>query len=277
MRECCVQATRYTVVPVLTSLAMPPYRRYMAAAVPILTLLLLVVDCSSSSADSQSSHGRIEKLEGPSTPSALAAAMTRGVNRITSADITVEDSADGEHLVAREVETFSRGVQTGFDVTETDANGTVQVRYVSGVTYAKLPGLAQRPWVVVSSGSSVPAIRQLASTFHQLETQSVAAQYAKLVKVASSVKRDGHDIIHGRSVVHDTVVVNARKALAGNPLGISEGRSEPGMVHLELWLDNQWRPVRVTVAEKRANVVIDASYDAGVTIVAPPSDQIQSS
>jgi hypothetical protein len=69
-----------------------------------------------------------------------------------------------------------------------------------------------------------------------------------------------------------TVVVDARKALASRSL--ADERRPVGIGPLQLWLDSQWRPVRVIVADTRASVVADASYDVPVAIVAPPRDQI---
>jgi hypothetical protein len=172
------------------------------------------------------------------------------------------------------VETLSQGVQTAIDLTETVDGQTVELRRVSGVNYAKLPSAGgQQPWVVVTKSSSNPVIQQLASAFPQLEAESVTTQYEKVVQVATSVKYDGQDMINGQPVSHYTVVVDATKAQA-----LNMASDATGTLPIQLWLDSQWRILRITDGGGSARGEADiSSYDAPESISQPPSSQIQPS
>ena len=44
---------------------------------------------------------------------------------------------------------------------------------------------------------------------------------------------------------------------------------------VQLWLDSQWRPVRVIIDYGGASILENISYDAPETIVAPPIGRIR--
>jgi hypothetical protein len=157
-------------------------------------------------------------------------------------------------------------------------NGDIEMIYAAGNVYIKLPpafNKTGKPFDLVSTSSSDPVIRKLASTLNE----SIASGSLKTIRdfaaSATTVKLVGES----PAGTHYSVVVDATKLPASYP-GLSALRAAGiTTIPTDVYLDSQGRPVLIN---ERLNVkghevttkVTISRYNQPVTISAPPANQV---
>jgi hypothetical protein len=227
----------------------------------------------------------IDEVGAPATPTdapGLAAFLRDGSASISSAHLELEVDAAGNKITGSGDETLSKGQAESFDLTETIPGvGDIRVLMVDGQTYVQLPaGLnpSGKPWLLISADSSNPVIQQLATSLQSVTSSSSLDQYTDFTQ-AATVTLVGPEEVDGVSATHYRLSVDVTKLPNDTP-----GRSDllsAGLLKLpvELWVDAQGRPVKVTEEltvqnQKVTTLVTLGDFDEPVTITAPPADQV---
>jgi hypothetical protein len=152
----------------------------------------------------------------------------------------------------------------------------------AGQTYVQLPAplsTPQKPWVLVSTDSSNPAVRQLATTLAQTQQSAALDQYTAFTQAASDLQVVGPEQVDGADATHYRLGVDVTK-LPENAPG-RETLLSAGLTSLpvDLWVDGHGRPVKVTEdltvqGQEVDTVVTIGNFDVPVSITAPPADQV---
>lgn len=241
------------------------------------------VDGTASSGSASSSSAAPTSVAPPTDAAGLATALQKGSRSIRSAHLTLQVTAAGKTIDGQGDETLSDGTLQDLDLTET-VPGAGQLRIVNaaGQTYAQLPPpltTPEKPWVLVSTSSSNPAIRQLATTLAQTQQSAALDQYTAFTQATSDLQVVGPEQVGGADATHYKLGVDVTK-LPGTFPG-REALLTAGLTSLpvDLWVDRQGRPVKVdediTVQGQRVvTEVTIGAFDAPVTITAPPADQV---
>jgi hypothetical protein len=220
----------------------------------------------------------------PSTAPQLAAKLVAGYRSISSAHLDLTVNLAGQSITGSGDEKVSHGTLTALDLKESlPTGGQLEIIHVGGRTYAKLPSQLNhtgKPYVLVSSQSSDPIIKQLASSLNTALSAASIKTYGLFVHAAKSVKVDGRDTVNGVGATHYTVVVDVTKlpntsAFSKQALQASGIKTIP----VDLWVDDQGRPVKVTekvaVQGQSVNVIATiGKYNQPVTISAPPANEV---
>lgn len=189
---------------------------------------------------------------------------------------TVKVATDGnEKLVAGKV--------VAFDLTAASA-GSAPLRFIhaNGKTYAKLPTQvtkSSKPYVLLSTHSSSATVRQLATSFATSGATSSPASYTLFAKAAAKLTDRGAATVSGVATRHYSFAVIPARLPSNFPNGAVLVRSGIASIPVELYVDNQNRPVRVTeslkVQGQAVTVVATFSkYNVPVTVSAPPASQV---
>jgi hypothetical protein len=227
----------------------------------------------------------IDQVGAPATPTdapGLAAFLRDGTASIRSAHLELEVNAAGNKITGTGDETLSNGRAESFDLTETlPTVGDIRVLMVDQQTYVQLPAGINptgKPWLLISADSSNPVVQQLATSLQSVTSSSSLDQYTAFTQ-AATVKLVGSDQVDGAPATHYALTVDVTKLPNDTP-----GRSDllsAGLVKLpvDLWVDAQGRPVKVseelTVQNQKVTTLVTlGSFDQDVTITAPPADQV---
>ena len=180
-------------------------------------------------------------------------------------------------------EKLAKGKPVAFDLTAT-AGGSAPHRLilVNRKFYAKVPASVTnsgRPYLLLSTHSSNPRIRKLASAFAASDAGSSPAAYSVIAKAASKVTDRGPATVAGVATEHYSVVVIPAKLPRDFPNRALLARSGITSIPVELYVDRQARPVRVTeklTVQGHAVAVVATfgNYNAPVSISAPPASQV---
>jgi hypothetical protein len=228
----------------------------------------------------------IDEVSAPATPTdaaGLAAFLLDGTASIRSAHLELEVDAAGNKITGTGDETLSDGRADAFDLTETIPGvGDIRVLMTEGQTYVQLPaGLnpSDKPWLLISAESTNPVVQQLATSLQSVTESSSLDQYTAFTQ-AATVRLVGSEQVDGVDATHYALVVDVPKLPNDTP-----GRSDllsAGLLKLpvELWVDAQGRPVKVTEEltvqnQKITTLVTLGNFDEPVTITAPPADQVE--
>jgi hypothetical protein len=135
-----------------------------------------------------------------------------------------------------------------------------------------------KPWLLISSTSSNPAVRQLAASLESITQSSDLDQYAAFAE-AATVEVVGAGEVDGVAKTHYVLTVDVLQLPNDTP-----GRQDllsAGVVRVpvELWVDADGRPVKasqeLTVQGQDVTTVVTlGDFDEPVTITAPPADQV---
>jgi hypothetical protein len=213
----------------------------------------------------------------------LATKMQDAARAVSSAHLTLEVSAAGQHIRGAGDETLHDGKLTAMDLTEQlDESLTLRLRIVGTALYVQVPPAMNRtgkPWLKVSPTSTDPLLKQLSSSVTSAQQFGELDSFRQFVTAAKFVKLVGRETVDGQRTEHYSVVVDATKlesTVANSQLLAQAGLTT---VPVELWLDEHGRPVRLTedlaAQGQHISVLITlGKYDAPVTITAPPSSQV---
>lgn len=213
----------------------------------------------------------------------LGALLRAGLASVHSLHIALSSVATSATVTASGDEQVTRGKLTALDLRENvSVAGQLRIIYVGGRTYAKLPASlnhSTKPYTLVTTGSSNPVVRQLATGLRSTLGSSSLDSYSELAQAATVVHNDGKTSVGGVPATHYSLVVDVTKLPATFPNRAGIQASGLTTLPLELWIDAHGRPVKVTeqftVAGQHVSVQLAATrYDLPVHIVAPPASQV---
>jgi hypothetical protein len=259
-------------------------------AIVTLPAAFSIAACASSTTNGSGSTGgpsggtTVGPSGAPTDAQGLSALLERASNTVKTAHIDLKVDAAGQQIAGSGDESLNEGVLTGLNITESlpgDA-GSLQLIIADGKTYAKLPSSinpSDKPWVLITSDSTNPTIQQLSTSISQTQESASIGSTTAFVTAAKSVENKGTEDVNGEPATHYSVVVDTTKLPADNTG--KEALIQAGVTSLpvELYIDSQGRPVKLTEnfsAQGQAiSTEVDLSkYDQPVTIEAPPADQV---
>jgi hypothetical protein len=264
----------------------------------VLALPCLLAACSSSTSGkgSTGSSGAAGSSKGAGGSSAAAPAgkptdaaglggmMQSAIAGITSAHIALDVDAAGQKVTGAGDEKLSGGKLVAMDITEglPGGNGTMRLIIVGGKTYAKLPpslNNSGKPYVLVTPNSRNATVRALAGTLDSALSSASIGSVGAFITAAKTVKLDGTETVDGINATHYSIVVDIAKLPADLPGKDALVKSGLTALPLELYIDDQGRPIRVNEdfkvggQEVSSNVTV-SNYNKPVTITAPPAGQV---
>jgi hypothetical protein len=232
---------------------------------------------SSSTARSSSSS--------PASPTATAlfARVSAALKKVTSLHVAISTALGPDSINAAGDEALTNGTLTAADITENvPGQGGFRLIILDEQTYARLPASMDhtgKPWVLVSPDSANPFIRGLAATLDQVKSSASVTAIAQFAPAATGVTDKGSDDVGGVPATHYGFTVEVAK-LPSTFLG-KAALQQAGVVAIpvELWIDAQGRPVKITQrlavsGQSSDTSVLATGYDKPVHIVAPPADQV---
>lgn len=261
----------------------------------VLALPCLLAACSSStsgkgstgtSGAAGSSTGSSGAAPGgkPTDAAGLGGLMQSAIAGITSAHISLDVDAAGQKVSGAGNEKLSGGKLVAMDITEQlpGGAGSLQLIIVDGKTYAKLPpslNKSGKPYVLVSPNSSNATVRALAGSLDSALSSASIGSVGAFITAAQTVKLDGSATVNGVKATHYSVVVDIAKLPADLPGKDALASSGLKTLPLDLYIDDQGRPVRVNEdfkvqgQEVSSNVTV-TDYNKPVTVTAPPASQV---
>jgi hypothetical protein len=247
-----------------------------------------LVSCASTTAGTPTSSVPAGSSSGRSSSSspaatALFARVSAAMKRVTSLRVAITSTLGTDTITAAGDEALANGTLTAADITENiPGQGGFRLIILNDQTYARLPPSMNhtgKPWVVVSPNSADPMIRGLAATLDQLKSSASVTAIAQFAPAATGVTDKGSDDVGGVPATHYGFTVEVAKL--PNTFPGKAALQQAGLVAIpvELWIDAQGRPVKITqrlvVSGQTANTsVLATGYDTPVHIVAPPADQV---
>lgn len=227
----------------------------------------------------------------PSARSAVVAAYerttaTRSAKFTLSADVSGGAAQQVIHVGASGVIDF-RNRASELTVTLPGSAGNVEIRYLSGVVYAKLPAAlsgrlpGNRPWVSADLGKLSQA--RLGEPLPQLGavTPSDPGQVLAYLRGAGQdVKDAGPATVDGVATTCYTTTIDLDKAAAALPAtargGLTQVEKQLGthLLPAQLWIDGQGRLRQITIAAQRAELTLGLTdFGTAVHVAAPPADE----
>jgi hypothetical protein len=220
----------------------------------------------------------------PTDAAGLGALMQSAVATIKTAHISLDVNAAGQALTGSGDEKLSAGKLVAMNLSEAlpQGAGSIEIIIVGGKTYAKLPSslnTSGKPYLLVTPTSSNAVVKQLAASLDSALSSASLGSVSAFIAAADSVKLKGTQSIDGVSTTHYSVVVNIAKLPATLPGKDALSSSGLATLPLELYIDDQGRPVQVTEdfqvqGQKVSTTVKVSNYDKPVSITAPPANQV---
>ncbi|MEO6886570.1 MAG: hypothetical protein ABI232_09845 [Jatrophihabitantaceae bacterium] len=238
----------------------------------------LVAGCSSSSNKPTPNTSGAPVPSTSAAPSAteLAAMMTTALQSLTSAHVDVDAGVLGGTSTA-DVK-LSDGVTQATDVKLNQSGQDIEVITADGKSYAKVSGTS-KPWTLVSPTSSNPVVKSFASSINVAGIVTELASIVKLIGTGTDVHSLGTDQVRDAPAAHYSMTINPQSGGGDPALGQVLASLGNTPLPIQLWLDAQSRPVKVSLAIPLGAKPITISatisdFDAALTITAPPADQV---
>jgi hypothetical protein len=210
--------------------------------------------------------------------------MQQGAADTTSVHLALVENTAGEELTATGDERLHDDSVVALDITDTlpAGEGSVTILLVGANTYVKLPAklnTSGKPWLLVTSTSSNPAVQALAPSIQSARSSGSLSNYTAFAMAASSVTVVGPQTVGGTPTTHYHVVVDPTKLPDSNPGKSALVASGVTSVPVDLYLDAHGRPIEVDetieISGQQTTSKISLSrYNQPVTITAPPADQV---
>lgn len=207
----------------------------------------------------------------------LGARMLAAVEKLHSVHLTLSGNAE----TGEGDSTMSNGRTTATDLTVSAAGQQIEVRMIGKRSWVKLPGMQRdgKPWTLVSTSSSDPTIRAMAGTMQSTQSMTSLTSFLVLVKATTKFTVKGAGQVDGTPATHYALTVDLTKANLPGAMGKAVEQAHVTAVPVDLWLDRQDRPVRVseTITVGGQTVSIDvrmSDFDKPVTITPPPAGQV---
>jgi hypothetical protein len=172
--------------------------------------------------------------------------------------------------------------------------GDAEMRLVDDVFYMKLPMELQpgKSWIKIDTNGTDPISKSLGASVKQIKEQGDPTQILKQMSNAGTITGVKREQLNGKDTTHYSITVDVKK--------LAESQKDPDVkkmmqdaadsaglktVPLEVWLDSENLPARITVDTPVMNpttnqpintkVTIDYSdWGKPVTVTAPPADEI---
>jgi hypothetical protein len=214
---------------------------------------------------------------------ALFARVSAGLKKATSLHVAISTTLGGETITAAGDEALANGTLAAADITENiPGQGGFRLIIVNDKTYAQLPAAMNhsgKPWVLVSTSSANPLIRGLAATLDQVKSSASVTAIAQFAPAATGVTDKGSDNVGGVPATHYGFTVQVAKLPSTFPGKAALQGAGLVAIPVELWVDAQGRPVKITqrlavAGQASDTTVLVSGYDKPVHIVAPPADQV---
>jgi hypothetical protein len=216
----------------------------------------------------------------------LSAVLQCASKAVQTAHIDLDLNAAGEEIKGSGDEELDGGVLTGMDLSESlpENEGSIRLLIAGNKTYAMLPASinpSDKPWVVIRSDSTNSVIQSLSQSISQTQASASIGATTAFVTAARSVTNKGAENVDGVDTTHYAIDVDPTKLPADNPGKDAAAQAGLTSIPVDLYVDSQGRPVKVTenfsVQGQSVSVDIDVTkYDQPVNIVAPDPDQVAS-
>jgi hypothetical protein len=221
----------------------------------------------------------------PTDAAGLGGLMQSAIAGIKTAHIALDLNAAGQKLTGAGDEKLTGGKLTAMDITENlpSGGGALRLIIVDGKTYVKLPASLKagstKPYVLVTPNSKNATVRSLASSLDSALSSASIGSVGAFITAAKTVKPVGSATVAGVKTTHYSVVVDVAKLPADLPGKDALKASGLATLPIELYIDDQGRPIRVTenfkVSGQQVSTVVTVSdYNKPVTITAPPASQV---
>jgi hypothetical protein len=238
--------------------------------------------CGAGSAGTASSSSAATSSAPPTDAAGLAALLKSGANTVRSAHLNMTVNAGTVSVVGSGDETAADGKLQSLDLTEDlPSAGKLRILLVGDKTYLQLPATLNKsgkPWVLVSAASTNPQVRQLASILDSVRQAASLGQFTTFSSVATVTAHEPATV-DGAPTTHYSLKVDVSKlpdSLPGKQQLVTAGLSS---LPVELWVDKQGRPVKVTEqltahGQTVSTQVTVSKINDPVTITPPPADQV---
>jgi hypothetical protein len=266
-----------------------PSRRAAGALLALITATGLLAACSSTGHDTSPNSPATSSA---SASDAVAAAYARTTAEASakfnlSADVTGGPVRQPIHVTASGVIDFAH--RTSDLTAQLPGAGTIEVRYLGGVLYAKLPAslAAMLPggeagkWI--SLDLNALSQQQLGTSLQQLAgaAPSDPSEVLGFLRGAGEgVKLAGPSTVDGIATTRYTATIDLDKAGAKLPAkaraGIARFEQHLGTHQLptQLWIDGQGRLRRMTISAHQSEITLTLSrFGTPVHVTAPPASQ----
>ncbi|MFI5608775.1 hypothetical protein [Amycolatopsis sp. NPDC051903] len=218
---------------------------------------------------------------------ALADAAVAATNAARSAKFTTDVSAGALVSHGQGQAEFGPG-GTALVMTTDYVGEPLELRLVDRTLYAKVPESARdqvaggKAWVRVSPDGSDPFSQVLGGSLAQLAEQNDPARTLAQVRTAGTLTASDATQLDGAAAEHYRVDVDLAKLGSQLPAGLPAGAKLTTKVLLDLWLDNENRPLQLVldlspVVSAQGGARITARYSAWgspVAVSPPPADQV---
>jgi hypothetical protein len=218
--------------------------------------------------------------------SAELAVNLKSTSSVTSARITMLSKLGNQTvLTAQGDETAAGGKLSAMKLNEQIGSSNMTILLTGGALYVKLPGTLNKsgkPWEKADTGSSNPALRQLASTLSSLKQSASLDRYAAMTQAASSLRTIGTIQVNGAAATHYSMMVDVTK-IHGS--GITEAakaamaQARMTKIPVYMWVDTHNRPVKMSEKFTVKGQIVSfaatiSKFNEPVTITAPPASQV---
>lgn len=213
------------------------------------------------------------------SPTALAAKLGTSLDALTSAHLAIDAGSLGGKSTADVL--LQDGRATATDVHLTQGGAELEVITAGGKSYAKLPTTkdAAKPWVLVSPTSTNPVVKTLATSLSVADVTSSLSVVSGMVGSATGLQDKGTDTVNGARAKHYVMQLDPSKGTGDAELdGLLKSLGSTKLP-VDLWLDEQIRPVKFTITISLGNAKLPVtvnvgSFNAPLTITAPPASDV---
>jgi hypothetical protein len=247
---------------------------------------LALAGCGAKQAASQNDSGGGVSLQTLAERLSANSGTKQGAHMVMSMDVSGQSiKAEGD---------LKLGATPALDFTyELAGMGNARMLLVDDTFYFELPKQAQKagkPWVKLDPNGSDALSKSLGGALAETKKNSDPSQLLKQIEGAGDITATKKEDLNGKATTHYSVTVDMKKyADKVDPALKStlDKAIEAGVTTypMELWVDQENLPVRVTVAtpftnpanQKPDQIKMTMDYtDWGkpVTVTAPPADQV---
>jgi hypothetical protein len=243
---------------------------------------LVIAGCGGATGTAASSSAATSTAAAPTDAAGLSSLLRASTSRIHSFHLSLSVAAAATTLTGSGDATVAGGKVRSLNLTEQiPPVGSMRLVIADGKTYLNLPtslSHAAKPWVLVTPDSTNIVVRQLATALDTVQQSASLDQFTTFSK-AATVRAHKQEDLDGSPTTHYTLDVDVQKlpdTLPGKHQLITAGLAS---LPIEMWLDAQGRPVKLTeqVTVKGQQVSTDLTigkYDQPVTVTPPPADQV---
>lgn len=212
----------------------------------------------------------------------LVARVRAALGRISTTTFSLVATAAGGQVRGGGKQQLDGDTVKALDVSQDLGGSAIRIIVVGDRAWVRSPllsGSASKPYVLVSATSKDPVIVQLAASLRQTLSQSSVRTSIDYLTGTRQLKDAGKADVGGVATTHYTLSVDPSLLPASSPLGKQLREAGFSSLDVELYLDGDDRPVRVTSAgtAKGQQVRTDftvTGFDVPVSITPPPADQV---